>query len=283
MGNLTHLRVIFKLKSMLKFSKATVIQSTIVGALFVFVCTMLFFFTFGIDQCINSSASNDNRTLQVKVISPTTLDRSLVLDDISELPQVEDAYYIEDGSNQGESINILMKNYAFRFQVLNDIPNYIEKLSFVTHNIEGDLPKIQFVKQYGSLVFLLIFIVLALFQVHIIRRIIRENKNALTLAYGTGFNKNQLLVFFIKPLIHLGLITATLVTVVQAISFWLITNPILSSIDLFITYEIVMKPNLAVTLMGAIVLIFYVFIVLSVHCKVKSLDNLLTPMVTDSL
>jgi hypothetical protein len=157
-----------------------------------------------------------------------------------------------------------MKNYFDRYQVLSSLPPYLEELTFFTHKIEGDLSKIQFIKSLGGLFFLLLVLIILLFMLHFIRRVIDENSKELTLAKILGFNQLHLMMFFTKVIVLWGIFTLVFVSIIQAITYQFFANPILSKIDFFITYEIILALNMNVTFLGVLASMLFVFVVCSI-------------------
>lgn len=256
-----HLRILFRLKSILKLNKATIVQSLILSILFVFAFTMFFFFTCNIDTSINRSGFNDNRTLQIKVIEPQINDKTKVIDDIRSMPLVEDAYFEED-TRHGESIKIVMDNYHDRYLVLNNLPSYFEKVNFYTHRIEGDLPKIQLVKWTGGLLTLIMLILVILIKGYFIKRLVHNNILALNLVRVLGFNQFHMMFFYLRQIVIEGFFTFSLVSTLQIITYQLVANKILSEIDFFTTYEIALTYDVKLTFVSLFVSILVSFLII---------------------
>ena len=183
-----------------KSCKYLLIQAFIVLCAYFVLFSIFYYFTGVFYIQVNQSDGYFNRTLQVEITTIKKISEAQILNDVISMSEVEDAYYT-NGEGKEDILNILLKDFRNRNDVLYSLPSYFDKIGVFTHQIEADRSKLVFFRNSGAIALGILVLVVMLFMRHFSKKVIRALSSNMKLLYILGYSGGLLWRLWIIPAI----------------------------------------------------------------------------------
>ncbi|GAU79988.1 hypothetical protein F3D3_4653 [Fusibacter sp. 3D3] len=197
------------------------VQAFIVLCAYFVLFSIFYYFTCDFYTQVNQSDDHFNRTLQVEITTITKVTEAQIIRDVISMPDVDDAYYT-NVEGKMDILNILLKDFRNRDDVLYSLPSYFDTINVFTHQIEADKSKLVFFRNSGMLTVGMVVLAVMLFMRHFSKKVVMTLGSNMKLLYILGYRDKLLWRLWVIPVILalcISLIGALLIQYILVMPF----------------------------------------------------------------